>query len=157
MPESEITASVLLEDCDNLIVVTPELKIRAAKDQKEHTEIVSTFERTFLIAVAIHKDKNRNVINRISCKKGIPITGYIYDAQAEAYCYECADYLSLGYIPISFIAKVQGTSWHMRVPMCESVLKKFMTSVQKRDLKNFKSHFKADEYKVELFQLIDPN
>lgn len=158
MPENETTlASALLEDCDNLIVVTPELKIKAAKDQKEHMEVASCPERTYLIALAIHKEKSRNAINRISAKKGLPIAGYVYDSQSETYCYECADYLHLGYIPVSFVVKVQGTPWKMRVPMCESVLKKFMTSLQKRELKNFKNHFKSEEYRVEFLQLIDPN
>jgi hypothetical protein len=157
MPDEINLADALLEDCDNLLIVTPELKIRAAKDQKEHTEVVVASERTFLIVVAVHKDKSRNTINRISCKRGVPIGGYVYDAQSEAYSYECSDYAMIGYLPVSFIMRVQGSSWQVRVPMCESVLKKFMTSLQKRELKNFKNHFKPEDYHIEFIQMIDPN
>jgi len=157
MPEEANLADALLEDCDNLLIVTPELKIRAAKDQKEHTEVVVSTERTYLVVVAVHKDKSRNSINRITCKRGIPIGGYVYDAQSESYSFDCSDYLMLGYIPVSFVMRVQGSSWQARVPMCESVLKKFMTSLQKRELKNFKNHFKAEDYYVEFIQMIDPN
>lgn len=153
----KLDAETLLEDCSNLLLVTPELKIRAAKDQKEHVEIVPAPERTYLIVAAVHKEKSRNNINRISCKKGVPINGYVYDAKSETYSYECCDYLILGYIPISFFMKVQNTSWTVRTPMCESVLKKFMTSLQKRELKNFKNHFKPEDYRIEFIQMIDPN
>jgi hypothetical protein len=154
MPENE---PVALEDCDNLVTVTPEMKVKAAKDQREHIEIVHSPEQTYLIVMAVHNDRSRNVLNRISCKKGVPINGYVYDAKADTYCYECVDYLHLGYIPISFSVKLEGASWLVRVPMCESVLKKFMTTLQKRELKNFKNHFKGEEYKVEFLQLINPN
>ncbi len=156
MPEND--SDVLADDGD-LIVVTPELKIKAAKDQKDHMEIHACVERTYLIVAAVHRDKARNAINRISCSKGVPIAGYVYDASTgqEAYVYECCDYLHLGYIPASFVAKMQGSSWEVRVPMCESVIKKFMSSQQRRELKNFKNHFRPEDYHVEFIQMIDPN
>jgi hypothetical protein len=139
------------------IVATPELKIRAAKNQKEYMEIVPVPEHTYIIVAAVHFDKTRNTLARISCKKGVPITGYVYDSKegSEAYIYECCDYFHLGYIPVSFELRLKGSTWRTRIPMCETTLKKFMSSVQKKDLKNFKNHFK--EHRIEFIQMIDPN
>ena len=156
MSDVDLTAG-LLDDCSNFVVVTPELKIRAAKDQKEHFEVFSAPERTYLIVTAIHKDKTRNVVNRLSCKKGVPIMGYVFDTQSDTYHIECCDYLHLGYVPISFMAKMPGTGWTFRVPMCETVIKKFMTTLQKKELRNFKNHFKLEDHSIEFIQMIDPN
>lgn len=153
MPE---TKEDLLVPCD-IGAVTPELKIKGAKDQKEHTDIVATNDRTYLIAVAIHKDRSRNVMTRISCKNGIPLGGYLYDVQSDNYHVECCDYLQLGYLPVSFVINVESAGWATRIPMTESVIKKFMTDLQKRELKNFRNHFKSEDFHLEFIQMIDPN
>lgn len=137
--------------------VGSDLKSRAAKDQKEHTEFVAVSERTYLVVTAIHKDQSRNIVNRISCKKVVPIGGYIYDSLSDTYQVECCDYLHLGYIPFSLMATVPNTGWRFRVPMCEATIKRFMTDLQKKELKNFKSHFKNSDYHIEFMQMIDAN
>jgi len=37
------------------------------------------------------------------------------------------------------------------------VLKKYLSSLQKKELKNFKNHFKVEDYEVQFIQMIDPN
>lgn len=155
MPDSNL-ADILLADCTNVVSVGP-ISQKAIKDQKDHFDIITTPDRTYLIVAAIHNNPIKNNINRISCRNGVPISGYTFDAKDEAYCYECNSYLNLGYIPASFIAKIKDTGWQVRIPMCESVLKRFMTSLQKRELKNFKAHFKPDEYRIEFIQLLAAN
>ena len=156
MPDLNLS-DIFLADC-NIVAITPELQTKATKDQKENVEIISSLERrTYLIVAAVHSNPAKNNINRISSRTGTPIAGYVYDSQSEAYCYDCNSYLNLGYIPISFAVKVRNTGWQMQIPMSESVLKKFMTTLQKRELKNFKTHFKSDEYRIEFLQLLAAN
>lgn len=148
--------SQLMQDT-NLVLVTPELKAKAAQDQKGQLEVIPAQERTYLIVTAIHKDRSKNIVNRISCKKGVPLGGYTYDAQTDSYHFDCADYLHLGYIPFSVLLRVKGLDWEMRVPLAEPVIKKFLTNLQKRELKNFRNHFKTDEFSIQFIQMIDPN
>ena len=153
MPDEIILS---LPDSD-IVMVTPEMKAKSAKETQHYLEVLPSFERTFVIVTASHRE-GRNFVNRISCKKGIPIGGYTYDQQTDSYHVECTDYFHLGYVPISFTARVKGVDrWDMRIPVPENVLKKYLTSLQKKELKNFKNHFKAEEYEIQYIQMIDPN
>lgn len=151
MPEE-----IILED--DLAILTPEFKAKASKDLQHFMEILPSFERTYIIVTAHNHEFGRNYVNRISCKKGLPIGGYIYDSQSDSYHVDCADYFHLGYIPISFVARIKGMEdWQMRVPVPENVLKKFLTTLQKKELRNFKNHFKAENFDIQFIQMIDPN
>jgi hypothetical protein len=113
---------------------------------------------TYVIAVAVCKDGTKNFINRISCKKGIPIEGYIYDAQSDCYFIECSDYLHIGNISVSFVASSKSRNcWKINVPLPENVIKKYLSETQKKDLKNFKAHFNNDEYTINYIQMVAPN
>ena len=151
MPEE-----IILED--DLAILTPEFKAKASKDLQHFMDILPSFERTYIIVTAHNHEFGRNYVNRISCKKGLPIGGYIYDSQSDSYHVDCADYFHLGYIPISFFVKIKATSdWQVRIPMTENVIKRYLTSLQKKELKNFKNIFKAEDYNFQYIQMIDPN
>lgn len=138
--------------------VTAEIKIKCAKDIQNSFVIESSIENTLLVVVAINRNECMNSVNKISCKKALPLGQYAFDIQSDSYLIECVDYLHLGTIPISYIAKVKDqNSWHVRVPLPEKVIMKFMTPMQKKELKNFKNHFKIDEYIHQFIQMIDPN
>ena len=49
------------------------------------------------------------------------------------------------------------TEWGMRVPMPESIIRKCLSPLQKKELKNFKNHFGPEEYTIEYIQMIDAN
>lgn len=139
-------------------VNSDETNIRSAKSVQNALEIVISSHRTYLIVVARNKNFEKNSISRINCKKGLPIAGYIYDSQSDSYYIDCSDYLQLGYIPVSFSAKMKGSnSWTARIPAPEAVIKKYLSDLQKKELTNFKSHFKSEEYDLEYIQMIDPN
>jgi hypothetical protein len=136
----------------------------SAKDQKDckfvHKSlgIKKSFLSTYVIAVAVNFDQSKNFINRISCKKGIPLGGYVYDAQSDCYFVECSDFFHLGILPFSFVLK--GTdcgSWQSYVPMPESVIKANLTESQKKELKTFKNNFRSLNYKINYIQMVSPN
>lgn len=138
--------------------LTSELKTKAAKEVRDNLVTSTSVERTYVIVVAIHKERIKNIISRISCKKGVPLGGYIYDSHSDSYHVECVDYLHLGFIPLSFIGRIKGIKhWEIKIPMSESVIKKYLTTLQKKELKNFKTHFKAEEYDIQYIQMIDAN
>lgn len=112
-------------------------------------------ELTYLVVLAHHMDNSNNLLHRISCKKGVPIKGYVYDSHNDAYHVECCDYMHLGYIPVSLFLR-QG-SWKIRVPVPEDIVLMNLNESQKLDLENFKLSFKNTLFKLEFLQVIDPN
>ena len=138
--------------------LTPEIKVKSSKEIHSCLEIFPSIEKTFIIVAAINHEISKNFVNRISCKKGLPIGGYTYDSQSDSYYFECSDYFHLGYIPISFMSKMKGMQeWQIRIPVPENVIKRHLTTLQKKELKNFKSIFKTEEYRLQYIQMIDPN
>ena len=138
--------------------VNPEFEAKTAKEVQHSLEVKKSLEQTYIIVIAYNRERGRNFVNKISCKKGLPIGGYTYDSQSDSYHIECTDYLHLGYIPISFVAGMKGVKdWEVRVPMPETVIKKHLSSLQKKELKNFKNHFKSETYEIQFVQMIDPN
>ncbi len=135
--------------------LTPQRKNAALKDQLANLDLSISSDRTYLILAAIHHDPTRNTFSKIPCKQGVPIRGYVYDSKADAYFYECFDFLQVGSIPVSMKLAVRDTGWSIRVPLTEGVILKFLNESQFKDVDHFKSLFSPDEYKLEYVQLID--
>lgn len=134
----------------------PELYQKSVKDIRERMEIEICYDRTFIVALAIHNDQGKNSLTKIHCRKGLPISGYLYDLQTDSYHIECHDYVPLGYIPVSFYHKMPGVgNWKQRIPMPEITLRRYMTSNQKHDLRQFKSTYKGGQYSIHFMQIID--
>ena len=135
-----------------------QMKAKIAREVLHGLVVSESNVESYIIAVAVNKDLSKNFINRINCKKGIPIDGYVYDAQSDSYFVECADFLHVGVIPASYIAVAKSSlQWKIHVPMPESVIKRFLSDTQKKDLKKFKSHFKSEEYTISYIQMVSPN
>ena len=134
----------------------PEFHQKAIKDIRERQEIEVRFDRTFIVALAIHADAGKNSLTRIHCRKGLPISGYLYDLQSDSYHIECHDYVPLGYVPVSFFHTMPGVgNWKQRIPMPEVVLRRYMTPNQKHDLRQFKATYKGVQYTIHFMQIID--
>jgi hypothetical protein len=141
---------------------SPDLSVEAlAKVCREvHKSLLVTPSpfSTYIIVVAIHQDSNKNFINRLNCKKGVPIGGYVYDNQSDSYFIECSDFLHLGHVPISFVVEQKNCeSWQNHIPIPEATIKKYLSPLQKKELKNFVNHFKGEDYKISYVQMINPN
>lgn len=142
----------------NDVALTDDVIQKASKETHRNLIVSATTQFTYVIVAAVHEDTSKNFINKISCKKGIPLGGYVYDAQSDAYYIDCADFLHLGYVPLAFEAKMDGVDdWKISVPMPESVVKKYLSVMQKKELKNFKNHFSDQFYKIHYIQIVDPN
>ncbi len=151
MPDSELISD------EQDPIPTPELKIKGIREEIDNLEVIFLPERTYLVLIAIHNDENKNVIGKISCKKGIAIGGYVYDTTSDCYVVSCSEYIALGYIPLSMGLRMKTISnWQIRLPMAEGVIKKFLTLQQKREIKHFKSLYKAEEYNLQFMQIVEP-
>ena len=69
-----------------------QMKAKIAREVLHGLVVSESNVESYIIAVAVNKDLSKNFINRINCKKGIPIDGYVYDAQSDSYFVECADF-----------------------------------------------------------------
>ena len=134
----------------------PEIHQKSYKDIRERQEIEVCYDRTFVIVLAIHNDVTKNSLTRILCRKGLPISGYVYDAQSDSYHIECHDYVPIGYIPVSFYHNMPGVgNWKQRIPMPEITLRRYMTIPQKNDLRKFKATYKSSQFTIHFMQIID--
>ncbi|RTK97703.1 MAG: hypothetical protein EKK64_00375 [Neisseriaceae bacterium] len=124
---------------------------------KDDIEIVPSLERTYLIVAAVAKDRSRNIIQKIYCKKGVPIGGYVYNSFLDCYNVECASFVHLGYLPYSFDQKIKGLDWKTKIPVNEKVILKQLDASQKKELKKIKDSHPEEFYKMEYIQMIDPN
>jgi hypothetical protein len=133
-------------------------QFKTIKEVHRSFKVILSNSSTYIIVVAVHNDQSKNFINKINCKKGIPIGGYAYDSQSDSYLYECADFFHLGHVPVSFmVEQKENDFWGFYVPMPEVTIRKFLDDMQKNELKKFKNHFKSNEYKIRYVQMIDPN
>ena len=124
-----------------------ELHAKCISDIRDKLEIEFSHDKTYVAVLAVAENSDRNKLTTVSCKKGIPITGYSYDSQTESYVVECCDYFPLGYIQASYWHTMPGVAnWRQRIPMPESVIKRFLTPEQKSDLRGFKAAYKGCKF-----------
>jgi hypothetical protein len=117
----------------------------------------STNYGTRVLGVVYSCIKESNNIVRINCGSCLALGGYVYDSTNDSYLLNCIDYLEVGTIPVSFIASVKGAPhWKTNVPASDRVLKKYLTSKQKREIKKFLSSFGKGFY-LSYIQMLDPN
>lgn len=146
------------------------IKPRSPKTDKiiDSYEIVEDRVRdTYVVVVAHSKcEHHSNELLKISCKHGLPITGYTYDSQSDAYHVRGADYLHLGLIPVSFRIKMVesslagiylGNEWNVKVPVPEAILIKYLDPLQEKELRNFKSKFPDSKFDYQYLQMVHPN
>lgn len=109
-------------------------------------------EHTHIFVLAFSPIKNR--LQAIVYKeKSSPIAGYTYDAKFGQYYVECADYLDLGTIPISFSIRIDKISrWECKIPLTESIIKKYLDQQQVERFGRFKESSKGSRF--EFMQLV---
>lgn len=126
------------------------------REIKANVELICSDVRTFVIVAAVAKDFKKNYLTQITCKKGLPIAGYVYDCKTESYIVDCVEYIQLGYTPVSFFVKVKGVgNWRKRLPMPEATIKRWLTTEQKEDLKKFKSKYPLTDFDFNFIQFLD--
>ena len=116
----------------------------ATKSEIKKSIILKTCaEHTHIFVMALHPSRNK--LTSITYKEnGISIAGYTYDSKFGQYYIECADYLDLGTIPISFSIRVDRINrWECRLPLTESIIKKYLDKLQTDKLAGFKKLNKA--------------
>lgn len=123
--KSEIKKSIVLKTCS------------------EHTHV-------FVLAMNQLKNKLTSIVYK---EKSSPIAGYTYDAKFGQYYVECTNYLDLGTIPISFSIRIDKISrWECKIPLTESIIKKYLDKQQTGKLTAFKERNKG--CKFEFMQLV---
>lgn len=131
---------------------------KLVRSEKEHIEVMTTSNSTIVILTAVAVDPGKNLINKISCKHGVPIGGYVYNSQYEHYVLNCHDYVPLATVPVSMTLRMRGcTNWMVRVPLSEAVIKRFLSAEQKKLIRQFKVRYQEPDFKVHFIQLTDPN
>lgn len=133
-----------------------DLQKKLLKDQVSDLQITISNEFTQIIVIAKNNDSSKNRVNKVSCTRGLPLGGYIYDTISDSYQINCADYINLGTVPISMWLKIAGNEhWKQFVPLSDTVIKKLLNNMQKKELRKFKSHLM--DHTFEFIQILESN
>lgn len=126
------------------------------RDLKSNLKFVHTDDKTFVIIIAIsQRNRYRNQMVRINCRGGNPIGGYEYDNVNDCYEVSCVNYLTLGYIPVSYrLLSKSFRCWEMVVPLPEDLIIRYLDEIQIVNLKKFKDQF-DDEFVFEFIQMVN--
>ena len=126
--------------------------------QADDCEIaVDQSKKTFVIVAAQHMDPTKNYLNKVPCKKGIPMVGHVFDSKFDSYFLPCVDFLLLGYINAAGYLTSKSNQWTVRIPLSVPVLSQLMEATQKIDLKHFLESYNPEEHVFHYLQLIDAN
>jgi hypothetical protein len=105
---------------------------------KKSITIKPCSESTIIFVLAFHPSKNK-LTSIVFKDKSTPIGGYAYDTKFGQYYVECANYLDLGTIPISFSIRIDKIGrWECRIPLTELIIKEYLDREQKEKLRDFK-------------------
>ena len=143
-----------LHDLLETMLVSSDPK-RDNRDFKTNMKIRAMSQQTYVMVLAVHRDDDKNKIEKISCDRGAPLGGYVYDSINECFFISCIDLLPLGYVPVSFKLEMKGTGyWEVDIPMPENVLRRYFGDSQLHDLQRFKSIHPKGECKFQFLQFI---
>lgn len=119
--------------------------------------VVDQGKRTFLMVAAQHIDPTKNYLNKVPCKKGVPMIGHVYDSKHDSYFLPCVDFLLLGYIDAAAYLTSRSSQWTIRIPLSVPVLTQFINDSQRLDLKHFLDSYNPETHTFHYLQMIDPN
>lgn len=133
-----------------------ELDTKNSKDIKSKLKIANEDYHTYVVIAAVHTNHLYNNFTKISCKKGIPINGYVYDTAEDCYYIDCVEYYKIGIIPVAYAVCLKECAWQVHCPLPEAVIKKYLSNEQSQELKNFKQKYGSEEYNYKFLQMIYP-
>jgi hypothetical protein len=110
---------------------------------------------TGVVALAVAKDPHRNDVVRIPLKKGLPLGGYVYNTVTDSYSVNCAEFINLGRVNVTFTQVIEDAEWQMHMPIPTSVLERYFSSQQANDLRLFRQAFQDSEYDIRFLQMIE--
>ncbi len=109
-----------------------------------------------IVAIAIAKNSENNEVKAISLSRGLCLNNEVYDLVKDAYHVECASYLVVGQIPISYRLRIdECTGWECEVPLTKFLIKKYLGRGMVAELENWESMFREEEYEITYLQIRD--
>lgn len=124
---------------------------------KSKLKIVKTKERTFIVAMAVHKNPDKNFMEKIPLNYGEPIGGFLMNDVNKCYYMNCANYVFLGYVPLAYRLEMPGVEhWNPRIPLPEQVICEYLNETRLEELNSFKESFNGD-YTIQFMQLVGEN
>jgi hypothetical protein len=130
----------------------------ATKDIKDvRSALILHMEQqsTYLMLVAVNKNGSHNEQMRIATNHGTPIGGYVIDHVNDQYIINCFDYINLGTVPVSFTMRMDNVgNWGIKVPVPETVLKRYLLEEQKAEIKKFREKYSDNEVEYHFIQMV---
>ena len=110
----------------------------------------------YLIAVAIHEDRDKNTKIKISTCKGMPLGGIVHDALRECLYVMGIDSFNVGAVPISFAISIDDCPhWSAQVAVPNELIDKYLSERQRHELRSWKQNY--PKCKIVFLQLLHHN
>lgn len=123
---------------------------------RKSLDIIKSSERIRIIVIAINKlDAYANEVTTIKCN-GDPLGCYAYNSVQDCYYINCVSYVDLGPISVSYKLKTPvGVDASSIIALPEEIIEKYLSPVQKKNLKSFREKYKAECYNIQFMQSIN--
>lgn len=130
----------------------------AIKDGKDIRSAIR-FERqdvgTFVIALIVGKNKIHNEVQKVTTKQGMPIGGYAFDHVNDTYLIKCVDQMQVGIVPVAYKMTMPNVGhWSVPVPLPENVLRRYLSTGQRNEIRRFKRAWPVSDYELHFLQLV---
>jgi hypothetical protein len=140
----------------------------AAEDKKQNErDILASLVaqevpgRTHLVAIVVDNgdpvkgESPRNIRQPVRCNHGMAFSeGYPYDQASDSYMIICVHQIQLGNVSASYQLSMPGVGeWHLRVPLPEVVINRYLSGVQKAKIADLQSKFPAPRHTIQIVQM----
>jgi hypothetical protein len=127
---------------------------KLGRDFRSSLEFIQSPDTVRVIAVALAHDRSQNKDLLIPCGDGDPLNNEVYDLVKDAFHVTGVDFLDLGEIPLSFCVQMKDVyGWQVDIPLPSNVVRRFLTTEQAKNLKQWQAQYSRREYSIRYLQL----
>jgi hypothetical protein len=127
---------------------------RDVRDFKSNLKLDKISKNTFIVAVVIANDDNLNSPHVISSRNGTPVNNVVHNLVNDCFHLDCYDHYFVGVVSVSYNLSIKNIfGWEVLVPLPESVVRRHLSSVQKKKLKGWLSSLNLSNEQYELTYL----
>ena len=131
---------------------------RDLRDFKSNLKLEQIPRNTTIVVVAVAKNHRLNSSHVISSRNGTPINNIVHNFVDDCFHINCYDNFILGEVPVSYYLSVKNIfGWKVLSPLPGPVVKRHLSAVQKKRLKDWSNSLKLTkkEYEITYLQIVD--
>lgn len=132
---------------DDIQEMTP----KDRRDIKRNISVVRGEDAVYVYAIAVSRDIYNDDYISVPATLGDPIGDMCYNIVQDRFYVKGVSYHMIGEIPVSYRLEIDN-HWQVNVPLPPSVIKRYMTELQRSDFLEWKQSYKNCD--IEFMQLL---